>query len=351
MPGNSRLMALACLVSASLMASADTGAAAGLCYRGVNLSGGEYGDRHGIHGTDYIYPSEETILHFAHKGMNAIRLPIRWERLQPVLNQPLQAEEADRLRQTVAAIRRAGMTVILDPHNYGYYDKERIGKGTVGGAELADFWSRLAAEYGSDDGVVFGLMNEPYDISAPEWLDVANQSIAAIRTAGASNLVLVPGTIWTGVATWFNDIPGGSNASVMLGVKDPADRYVLEFHQYMDSDYSGKHRSCEKAAEVQQAVLKLTDWLRENGRRGFLGEFAGSSDSECLSGLEGLTGLMAANSDVWVGWTYWAAGEWWPVEEPFNIQPGPGRPHRPQLDILERAIAAAPADPDRCAAR
>ncbi|MGO8550093.1 glycoside hydrolase family 5 protein, partial [Rhizobium ruizarguesonis] len=31
------------------------------CYRGVNLSGGEYGERGGIYGTNYNYPSEDTI--------------------------------------------------------------------------------------------------------------------------------------------------------------------------------------------------------------------------------------------------------------------------------------------------
>lgn len=28
------------------------------CYRGVNLSGGEYGERDAIYGTNYLYPSE-----------------------------------------------------------------------------------------------------------------------------------------------------------------------------------------------------------------------------------------------------------------------------------------------------
>lgn len=352
MPGNARLKAIACLCSALAIATSEANAAGGaLCYRGINLSGGEYGDRHGVYGTDYIYPSDETILHFAHLGMNAVRLPIKWERLQPKLNAPLAEDELARLEDTVARIRRSGMTVILDPHNYAYYDRHRIGDGVVDAAALADFWARLAQAFGNRDGLVFGLMNEPHDLSAPDWLAAANQSIQAIRSTGARNLVLVPGTIWTGGATWFNDNPGGSNASVMLGVKDPADHYAFEFHQYMDVDYSGKHATCEKADEVRDALVKLSGWLRENGRRGFLGEFGGSSDPGCVKGIAGLTGVVADNSDVWIGWTYWAAGDWWPAEEPLNIQPRPGEKERPQLGALREAIGRGPADPDRCAPR
>src|SRR6187402_3374180 len=61
-------------------------AASGLCYRGVNLSGAEYGDRNGAADTNYVYPAEATVHYFAGKGMNVIRLPFLWERLQPVLN-------------------------------------------------------------------------------------------------------------------------------------------------------------------------------------------------------------------------------------------------------------------------
>lgn len=342
-------MALACLLSTALMTAPDARASGGLCYRGVNLSGAEYGGRGGVHGTDYIYPADETIQFFAHRGMNAVRLPVRWERLQPALGEPLAVEELGRLKTTIGLIRKAGMTAIIDPHNYAYYDKDRIGAGKVGPEALADFWARMAREFANQEGIVFGLMNEPYDIGASDWLEVANLSIAAIRAEGARNLVLVPGTIWTGAATWFNDRPGGSNAAVMLGVKDPAGHFAYEFHQYMDVDFSGKHPTCEKAEEVTQALVTLSGWLRDNGKRGFLGEFGGSSDGACLDGLAAMTGVLAANSDVWIGWTYWAGGEWWPPEEPLNIQPRPGQGDRPQLEVLRKALKQGPADPDRCA--
>ncbi|MBB4062965.1 glycoside hydrolase family 5 protein [Gellertiella hungarica] len=347
MPRLVRLTALACLLTAAMLARAEEGAAAGLCYRGINLSGAEYGKRGGVVGTDYIYPSEETIRYFADKGMNAVRLPFRWERLQPRLGEPLSEEELLLLRQAVGLARKAGMTVILDPHNYAKYDERTIGTPDVPVSAFADFWRRVAAEFAADHGIVFGLMNEPYDIDGPAWVAAANEAVAAIRETGATNLVLVPGTIWSGGATWFDEKPWGSNAGVMTGFRDPANHYAFEIHQYLDVDYSGKHATCEKADEVNDRLLRLSDWMRQNGSRAFLGEFGGSKDPACLAGLSRLGRMMADNSDVWIGWTYWAAGEWWPEEEPLNIQPRPGKGTPAQLEALKAALDG-PADPDRC---
>lgn len=317
-----------------------------LCFRGVNLSGGEYGDKTGVYGTNYIYPSEKTVGYFAAKGMNAVRLPIKWERLQPVLFERLESREVDMLHETVRMIRKSGMSVILDPHNFGYYDKARIGTDAVPKNALGDFWTRLAAEFSGDAGVIFGLMNEPYDITAPDWLEAANLSIAGIRNAQAPNLILVPGTIWSGAYTWEKDIPGGSNASVMLGVKDPLDHYAFEFHQYMDSDMSGTHDICDRAEDARQALSNLSTWMRQHGKRGLLGEFGGSINKGCLAGLKAMTATIAADSDVWIGWTYWAAGEWWPKGEALNIQPRTQKVP-PQLAALKDALKG-PANPDRC---
>jgi endoglucanase len=48
--------------------------------------------------------------------------------------------------------------------------------------------------------------------------------------------------------------------------------------------------------------------------------------------------VMEKNRDVWTGWAYWAAGDWWPESEPLNIQPVKGR-DRPQLKALSRSGA------------
>ncbi len=337
-----RLLARSIAAAAFLMpalATAASSAAPAICYRGINLSGAEYGDRGGVLGTNYTYPSEETVRYFAGKGMNVVRLPFRWERLQPALNQPLADNELQHLKDAVSLIRKSGMAVVLDPHNFGYYDKVQVTQPPATDRAFGDFWARLAVEFANENGVFFGLMNEPHDIKAPDWLNAANTAIRSIRTVGARNLILVPGTIWSGAWTWNADpLGGGSNAAVMLGVRDPLDNYAFEFHQYLDSDSSGTHATCEGADQARQGLVDVTSWLRQNKKRGFLGEFGAAANDPCLNGLKRIIDVMNENGDVWLGWTYWAAGEWWPPEEPFNVQPRGGK-DRPQMKVITAGLS------------
>jgi endoglucanase len=342
-------LSVAAAILAGILLGGPVSAGEPLCYRGVNLSGGEYGSKGGVYAKDYIYPSQETVRYFSGQGMNTIRLPVLWERLQPALNGRLSAEEMGRLHETVGIMRKAGLSVILDLHNYAYYEKKRIGTDELPPHALADFWARFAAGFADDPGVAFGLMNEPHDIPTPDWLTAVNLSLAAIRTVDARNLVLIPGTIWTGAHSWQKDIPGGSNATVMLGVKDPLDHYAFELHQYMDSDFSGTHHGCERAAEAEEALAGVSEWLRQHGKRGFLGEFGGSRDKACLAGLKAMTARIGRDSDVWIGWTYWAAGEWWPEDEALNIQPRSSAVP-PQLQALKPALEGK-AEAGRCEVR
>jgi endoglucanase len=336
-------------LAVAMLALATPMQASAACLSGVNLAGAEFGKGRGTFGKDYIYPSKETIAYFKVKGFNAVRLPFKWERLQPRLNRSFDRAERKRLSDTVKALRGAGMTVILDPHNYAYYGDKQIGSAAVPDSAFADFWRRLAGDYKADDGVQFGLMNEPHDVPATQWLASANAAIAAIRKAGAKNRVLVPGTIWTGAHSWEEEREGGANGTVMLGIEDPAKNHVYEVHQYLDADFSGKADTCARADDAVKALERFTDWLKRNGKRGFLGEFGGSADQACLDGLARMTALVGKESAVWTGWAYWAAGDWWPATEPLNIQPTAGG-DRPQLAAL-LAGGGLPAKAGTCPAR
>jgi endoglucanase len=191
-------------------------------------------------------------------------------------------------------------------------------------------------------------MNEPYDMTAKDWLKAANAAIAGIRAAKARNLILVPGTRWSGVAGWQAPADGGSNAETMLGIKDPLDRYAFELHTYFDIDSSGTHAECVKAKEIGAAFDAMTTWLHQHGRKGFLGEFGGSYQPECLDAIASTVQKLGDNSDVWLGWTYWAAGDWWSPTETMNIQPT-DKGDKPQLLALLSAMGAPSRTPGACA--
>jgi endoglucanase len=310
-----------------------------VCLRGVNLAGAEFGSLGDDYGEGYLYPSEETISYFAGKGLNTVRLPFLWERLQPQLYKGLDSKELRRLKSAVKEIRARNMAVILDPHNYARFRGELIGSETVPQSAFADFWRRLATVFAGADGVAFGLMNEPHGISAEDWVSVANSAIGAIRLAGAGNLILVPGTAWTGAHSWRSDSYGTPNASVMQQVADPNNNYAYEFHQYADVDFSGKNAECSRAQDAIKGLDEVTSWLRDNGKQGFLGEFAVPADPQCLNVLTDMVRTVEKDPDVWLGWSYWAGGDWWPADEPLNIQPTE-QGDRPQMQALSAILSA-----------
>jgi endoglucanase len=283
------------------------------------MSGAEFGEQNlpGTFGTDYIYPDPNYATgytsqdYFVGKGLNTFRLAFRWERLQHTLNGAFDAAEMQRLDTTVTDMTGKGASVILDPHNYARYNGQLVGSSAVPNSAFADFWSRLAQKYASNPRVIFGFVNEPHDMPTEQWRDAANAAIAAIRAAGAHNLILVPGNAYTGAWCWSMTFYGTANAVAMLGITDPEDNYAFEVHQYLDSDYSGSHTQCQSATIGADSLANFTAWLRANGKRGMLGELGASAESTCLSAVDGMLAHVDANSDVYLGWTWWSAGPWW----------------------------------------
>lgn len=333
------------LLGAALLFSSVPGHAQqrALQYAGVNLAGAEFNSskRPGTLFKDYTYPAASDYAYFAGKGMNIVRLPFLWERLQPEANGELDAAQLQLIQKAVAQAKAQNLHVILDVHNYAKYQGVRLGTEGTPGTLLADLWKRLATVFKDDDAVIFGLMNEPNAIDAAAWTSIAQSSIDAIRATGARNLILVPGTAYTGAHSWASTSYGTPNATALVSINDPANNLAVEVHQYLDKDFSGTSGDCVSATVGADKLRGFTAWLRQQGKRGFLGEFAGGTSDTCLQALDGMLAYMEDNADVWLGWTYWAAGSWWQPTYPFNVQPGKDGSEKPQMQVLARHAEAA----------
>ncbi len=304
----------------------------------VNLAGAEFtGDElPGVLGRDYIYPSTEEIDYFLGKGFAGVRLPFRWERLQREPSGKLHKTELREIDRIVNTVTGAGGTLILDVHNYGRYRGERVLPGTPTEQAFLDLWRKLSRRYQDNALVVFGLMNEPHGIPAADWAASAQKALWAIREEGAQNLVLVPGTAWSGAHSW----KGSGNADALKVLKDPANNFAFEVHQYLDGDYSGTDPSCQSPGVGAAALEGMTAWLQETGTRAFLGEFGAGGSAICLRALGQMLEHMHVNADAWMGWSYWAAGAWW-GDYPFSIHPRRDGETAPQMRILEKFLNAA----------
>jgi hypothetical protein len=214
---------------------------------GVNSSGGEFGvdagfsnSNPGVLGTDYHYDSTATFRYLASKGVKIVRLPFRWERLQPRLYGPLSQAAVDALRDAVARANGAGLKVILDMHNYGSYitssGAHPLGTRALSSAAFVDFWSHFSDAFSSVAGVQgYDLMNEPHGLpSLRVWQQASQQALTAIRARGDRTAILVEGYDWAGTYNW-------SSVQPTPWIKDPASNFRYEAHQYFDLDSSGNY--------------------------------------------------------------------------------------------------------------
>jgi cellulase (glycosyl hydrolase family 5) len=244
--------------------------------RGIVDAGGEFGEapttqrtstfsneHPGAYGREYHYDTSATFAFLASRGIGMVKIPFRWERLQPKPGGRLDPRELRRLRAVVERAGAAGLEVVLDVHNFGAYYLERGGEGhrcaigqqgcTVG--DFAELWRRIVAAF-RESAVVVGytLMTEPVAMKpvgsrspAEVWRKASQAAVNAIRRAGERDAVLfVSGYQWSGTHDWtrWNPEPW---------ITDPADLIRYEAHHYWDRDHSGtyRHTYAEEVADAE----------------------------------------------------------------------------------------------------
>lgn len=308
--------------------------------RGVALAGAEFGQLvPGQPGRDYVYPGATDFASCAAQGFNVVRLPFKWDRLQPDISGPIAEDEWGFIARAIADAKRNRLSLILDPHNYAhrrvrddaFTADHLIGSAQVPVTAFVAFWAELARRTQKHAHVIYGLMNEPTVLTAATWRDIANSTIAAIRETGAQNLVLVPGTAYTGAHSW---IDAGNTA--LDAIRDPAGNFAIEVHQYLDADSSGRSGLAVSESIGVERLQAFQAWARKHKLKAFLGEFGSGRDALSLKALAQMVSEVERNRDVWIGWTAWAAGPWWPEDDPLRLSPGASGKQPPQTKLLSK---------------
>uniref|UniRef100_UPI003CC92267 cellulase n=2 Tax=Thermoascus aurantiacus ATCC 26904 TaxID=1133049 RepID=UPI003CC92267 len=294
---------------------------------GSNESGAEFGSQNlpGVEGKDYIWPDPNTIDTLISKGMNIFRVPFMMERLVPnsMTGSPDPNYLAD-LIATVNAITQKGAYAVVDPHNYGRYYNSIISSPS----DFQTFWKTVASQFASNPLVIFDTNNQYHDMDQTLVLNLNQAAIDGIRSAGAtSQYIFVEGNSWTGAWTWTNVNDN------MKSLTDPSDKIIYEMHQFLDSDGSGTSATCVSSTIGQERITSATQWLRANGKKGIIGEFAGGANDVCETAITGMLDYMAQNTDVWTGAIWWAAGPWW-GDYIFSMEPDNGIAYQQILPIL-----------------
>lgn len=281
------------------------------------------------------FPTAAHIAYYRQAGMNAIRLPLVWETLQPSLNGALDERYLGHAMAFLDEAQVQGMKVLIDLHNYGRYQKALVGSEAVPAAAFHDIWRRLALALHRHKAVyAYGLMNEPHDTQGL-WHRVAQAGVDGVRSVDSERLIYVAGDSWSNSQRWpvVNPVPF---------VTDPARKLVYEAHTYFDDDFSGRYRtpvgSTDLAARAEQRLKPFLDWLQRHGQRGAIGEFGvPMDDPRWLQAQERFLDLADA---ACLDWFVWAGGGWRPTYE-LSMEPIDGR-DRPQMELMRKRFSKAP---------
>ncbi|MCS5480772.1 glycoside hydrolase family 5 protein [Corynebacterium sp. YIM 101645] len=313
----------------------------------LHLNGPEYGvgfpaaettfsnRRPGKYGTDYKYDTQASMDFLAARGWRTVKLPIRWERIQPELYQALDAVELGRLTAFLGRCRKAGLRVNLDIHNYGSYYRDVDGVGVrtaLGERELrvpafVDLWRRLAAVFRDDPTVViYNLCAEPQGdyggLRGQTWRAASQAAVEAIREVDPATEIHVAGYGWSGLRnwSWFNPEPW---------ITDPGRNFRYVGHHYWDATGGGTYgertyvqglpptgTDAIPEAGIPLAwhtrILKELDdfvaWLDKAGAPGIIGELGWPHDSPDWNVFGDWYLRKAALRGLPV--VHWCAGEW-----------------------------------------
>jgi len=316
-----------------ILFAAFAGASSGQYFRGVNVSQAEWGDplNETLGVGNYTYATEPTFNYFAARGLPFIRLLVKWERLQPALGGDLDRNQIQYLQQEVAYAKAAGAVISICPHNearyatlesqVANYDSDACvidnpcpgSPQSVTSDEFADFWVKMSNVFKDEPTVVaYDLTNEPHDMGAANWNQIAQKVLTAIRNNGDNKTIMIEGDGWANATYWAT-----YNGATPF-INDPANNFYYEAHEYFDSDFSGTYAATydqELAANADLAMVGVTrlvpfvNWCTANSVPCYLGEYGiPSNDPRWLTVLDN---FLHALDEVKMPGSYWAAGELW----------------------------------------
>ena len=305
------------------------------CYQnfGITLSGAE-----GV-GQNYTRPTDKELAYYSAKHVKLIRLEIGWDKVQPLLNGPLNADELRWIEHFISYADHMGMQVDIDLHQRSTYDdlNFKTGNGGLDPASLADFWGKFAGKLVKDaiSGICgFGIANEPnhargfYD----QWPGQANATIAAIRKVDHIHFIFVGEDRWDSSSKW--------SAEQAALIHDPVDRLVFEAHSYWDTDNSGTYDPDEPPASSIDAQVLVTqnlkpffDWCGQTNNKCFVGEFGIPPDKQWLNALDFALNSMLKQQILGA---YWAGGP--NYDDTLSIEPVNGK-DSPQMSVLAKYLA------------
>jgi len=295
---------------------------------GVNLTGGEWlwdSTYAPVEGSNYMFVSNQDVDYVAAKGFNFARLTFSWELLQPTLNGPLLTTGyGASMKARVDYLTGKGLYVLVEPHGgadaaFARYKGNLVGSTAVPNSAFADFWTKVAELYKTNPRVALGLSNEPHGMSTVQWYDAAQAAITGIRSTGSTAMIFVAGNGYSQPSSWNDSWYDSaamkvSNATGWGTLSDSLNNTIVSVHTYFDANAGGGANDIVGPDIIATRLKPVVDWARAKGLKVHLSEFGASSlTSGANTAVANACNYVKANSDVVIGWSWWAYGPpaWW----------------------------------------
>lgn len=189
---------------------------------------------------------------------NVVRAAMGIEPDKGYLKDPAGSRE--KIEAVIDGAIEAGIYVIIDWHSHGVQTEK-----------AKQFFTEMAAKYGSYPNVIYEVFNEPDDETWPEVKTYSEAVIAAIRAVDPDNVILVGSPHWDQDVHLVADDPLQNQTNIM---------YTLHFYAATHKDY----------------LRKRGDYALSKGIPLFISESAGMEAS----------GDGALNEAEWQRWIDWA---------------------------------------------
>lgn len=304
--------------AASVLSGNSTGAAGtssgNTTYAGVNIAGLDFGcSTDGtctVGGVTFPSTGIAQMQHFSAKdNLNTFRLTVGWQFLtNNVMGGALDATNFGQYNTLMSScLAITGAKCIIDVHNYARWNGNIIGQSTSGptNEQFAALWTSLATQYSNNTNVVFGVMNEPHDLTVSTWADTVQAAVTAIRAVAPKHIVLMPGSSFSSAQALPTEA-----GPFLLNVTNPdgtTDNLMFDVHKYLDSDNSGTSTECT-TNNIDTAFSPLATWLRANNRQAMVTETGGGNTASCIKFVCEELAFLNQNSDVFSGYVGWSAG-------------------------------------------
>ena len=170
---------------------------------------------------------------------------------------------------------------------------------------------------GNDQRVSFDLINEPHThaeagnkpgdigISLADWFACAQAAIDAMRAAGATNTIFVPGMAYSDAGSFT----GNGSSTAWLGLNDPQHNIAVTVHCYAGL-------GSNVTTVLRDALAAVVTWARTHSIKVNVGEIAINAGDNGLPDFCSTFATAQAqwadwqrfcvdNNDVIVGWNWW----------------------------------------------